>query len=243
MKTLYASLIVVVAGSSVAWSVGRSTRRDFLVEWAPNLAVEALSILVTIAVVQRLLDRQEKSQAARRRRVVHDRLSGALESIGEAMVYEHADTHVEQFEPINSRDVREIARHWGEGLTSADRPVSFMADELTDAVGLAAETIHEHRTRDADILGHDLIAAMDVWERSFEITTMALRISDERSDVEPKRSDRRRAGFHMLATGTVELAGALQADTGVAPKVGPHAAEHAFQWNELRAGRRDRLSD
>ncbi len=60
---LYAGLLVVSAGSTVAGI--RWPDSAFGNRFAPNLATEAMSVLVTIAVVRRLLDRQERAQRLR----------------------------------------------------------------------------------------------------------------------------------------------------------------------------------
>jgi hypothetical protein len=63
MLVLYVALGVVCAGS-VVMGVWLSDN-DFVSRFAPNLATEALAALVTIAVVRRLLERQERARRLR----------------------------------------------------------------------------------------------------------------------------------------------------------------------------------
>jgi hypothetical protein len=87
--------------------------------WAPNIATEAFSIAVTIAVVERIVTRQARERLRPRTERVIYWVGLNLRLFTSAVVTDYAGTHLHSFKPI-PRDLIEMFEFWLEEQKNED---------------------------------------------------------------------------------------------------------------------------
>lgn len=117
----------------------------------------AQTILVTVAVVNAILERRAKEQARDRVEQALRRVSGGFFSLGDALAWDYAALHGESYErPPN--DLRGLLAHWKGGLATRDRP---WPDDLHTFAGTKAiaRYLEEEIGRHERVLDHAFVAA------------------------------------------------------------------------------------
>jgi hypothetical protein len=155
--TRIALTLVAVAAIAAAISIV-SSRFD---NWAPNIATEALSIAVTVAVVERIVDRSRKAPLVERT-LAH--MKAEFARLVVAVALDYASTHRARAIP---RDALALLRQWLDDQDTADLPhMPLPPDEetLRDQAREFVRQVEQYEHRDKDMLEPDLRAAMrDLW--------------------------------------------------------------------------------
>lgn len=155
--------LLFVGLAALALLVWRSTERAD--EWLPNLAGEALSIAVTVAIVDRIIRREDQAKTDRRRYSVLGRIDGALLAFGWHVLEDYTATHGVTYDGVPN-DFVQMLGHWHEGLQDADLPREGSEPLIHWAGTRLADALDDIRTRDRDVIDHDLLVDLDhcVWE-------------------------------------------------------------------------------
>jgi hypothetical protein len=138
-----------------------------LSQWTPNIATEAISLLVTIAVVDRIIDNRERLRMKPRvERALRD-VGGDFRMLVRGIAWDYKATHVATFEPIPTTSLG-VLDHW---LANVGREDSERAihgeDDLPAAVSQAlhvATSLQRVRDNDKDVLEPEVVAAIDEFE-------------------------------------------------------------------------------
>jgi hypothetical protein len=93
MKWLYAGLAATALAAVAAWTLCRT---GWIQDLAPNVLTEALAILVTVAVVDRIVMRQRRQEAGGRVAQAMLALSGALYAIADFALWDYVEMHVNE---------------------------------------------------------------------------------------------------------------------------------------------------
>jgi hypothetical protein len=144
--------LVLRSASDTAW----------VVEWAPNLAVEALSIAATILIVDRIVRREE-------RRRLRPRLESAYRGIGRqvrSFLHGVAREYVKGHGHPDEADPRRFALAldaWlrAVGTDNVERRVDDGLPYLFHSASYHAEQLAAIADRDREILPPELVAAID----------------------------------------------------------------------------------
>jgi cell division protein ZapA (FtsZ GTPase activity inhibitor) len=104
-----AGLLVGLAGVAIFIDV----RYRALDAWMPAVAMSAITIAVTITVVDNLIRREERARSARRRLQANRRLYVALVSLTQAVLADYVGTHLHSDIEM-SGDPAELLRRWRE---------------------------------------------------------------------------------------------------------------------------------
>ena len=135
-----------------------SAATDWLSAWTPNIATEAISLLVTIAVVDRVVEKRDRDRARRRVEQVLSRVSGNLSFLTYVAIFDYADLHHGAGVELKSLSQRELLLHWKAGLPIVDVPWPDNPRILVASKALA-NTLEEQLRRHESVLEHDFVAA------------------------------------------------------------------------------------
>lgn len=169
-------LAAVAVAAVAAWFTA-----DALDEWAPNIATEALSIAVTIAIVERIV----RHEAQGRLRPRLERISSGIgvrfhESWIRVLALDYATTHIWTFCPLPTNTLA-LIDHWLAGQQEEDATRLEVLDGADPALFGSAESLADslqrYRESDRDVLEPDLIAAMDGFADSAKEAWVLYRVS------------------------------------------------------------------
>jgi hypothetical protein len=152
-------MLLVAAVGVVLWLT-----TDGLRAWIPNITVGAVTVALTITVVERAIRREARNR-------VQPRVDGAISSIGIefqmmllAVVRDYSSTHVDAFESV-PKDGVEMIELWLGGQDEIDAPRVRSDDDevpaLLSSARVFADQLERARERDRDVLEPALIRAMD----------------------------------------------------------------------------------
>src|SRR5205823_4330465 len=163
IRWLYVALAAVAAAAIVLWSV-RESLGPWAGAWMPNVGAGAATILITVAVVNRIIEQRERER-------IRPRLDRVLYGIGidwrmyvESLANDYAQTHLHSFEPIPNGTIA-LIDHWLASQESEDAERLEVQDggdpyPLTAAESLVT-SLQRVRETDREVLEPDLIAAID----------------------------------------------------------------------------------
>jgi hypothetical protein len=158
-RAIAVAMLVVAAVGVVLWQT-----TDGLRAWIPNITVGAVTVALTITVVERAIRREARSR-------LEPRVDGAISTIGVefqmmllAVVRDYSSTHVDAFEPV-PKDGVEMIELWLDSHDDIDAPRVRSDDGEVPALVSSARVFADHleraRERDRDVLEPALIRAMD----------------------------------------------------------------------------------
>jgi hypothetical protein len=170
LKGLYVALGAVAALALTLWLA-----RDFLgswaADWTPNLGTEAIAILVTVAVVDRIVRGRERDR-------LKPRVDRAMRDVGTEfrnMVWvvasDYKFTHVKTFTALPETSLG-VLDHWLENVDQedAERPSLDTREPFALARALqVATSLRRSRDDDRDVLEPDVVAQIDAFEESVRV--------------------------------------------------------------------------
>jgi hypothetical protein len=162
-----ATILVVVAAAGVAVYA-----EHWLQAWMPNVVIGALTVAVTITLV----DAAIKGDAERRNK---GRLGDALDAISYSLkgvlfdvALDYGQTHTDRHELPNGPI--EVFDFWLAEEPQRDRDHHLLADSgttmLIDGAGQLRDTLARHRTRDQDVFPTELLRTADRFIEAAENT-------------------------------------------------------------------------
>jgi hypothetical protein len=165
---LYVVLSAVIIVAAAGWGVGAAMDWPVLSDWGPNVAVEAASVLVTVAVVQRLLERREEKRVSLRRHFVWEDMARAIDRVAVDLEGEFALSHGvvdTRAHHLGGATAREVISAYREQRNYAETPLQteFARWEVSRSLEHLESTLESHRLRDLDIFQHDFIARLDAY--------------------------------------------------------------------------------
>jgi hypothetical protein len=164
MKLLYVGLIVVATTALILGHLIGSWAAD----WAPNVATEAIAILVTVAVVDRIVRGRERAR-------LRPRVDRAMREVGlsfqwvvRMVAMDYAQTHRDSFEAVPA-DSLGVLDHWTENADREDTGRRGLEDRdaIPIVVNVALDTagsLKRSRDNDRDVFEPDVVAQIDDFE-------------------------------------------------------------------------------
>lgn len=154
--------VTLAALAIVAWLVGLLA--DSLDNWAPNIVTEALSIAVTVAIVERIIRREQQKRLAPRVERVLWRVGVSFRSFVDAIALDYADSHYETFKEIPA-DTRDLIAMWLDEQENEDVLRTPLEGERLPMLVLSAQEfvgdLEQVRERDLDVMEPDLVRVVD----------------------------------------------------------------------------------
>lgn len=157
------ALLVLALALVALVAVGIAARFNAFDNWAPNIATEALSILVTVAVVERIVRRESERRVAPRRERALAVLSNAVVRFSMNASGDYLVTHLDNAVPPPSDPVG-ILDGWLLGYGNEDAPrrpgpggLSRFVDDCVELIERTQRVIDSDR----DVLPPDLVVAAD----------------------------------------------------------------------------------
>jgi hypothetical protein len=219
--------LVLVAVGAIAASAFTST----LKAWWPNIAVGAISIVVTVGLVGYIVRRE----ADRR---IRPRLDRVLMLIGlnvqdmvGSLVLDYAATHVGTYKAL-PRNVDSAIELWLKGLDDADRPplVYNGEDAVLSAANALGRELAGFRTNDLDVLDSRLVVAIEEFSQTVNLGMFSVAVHEsppnrlgelsdpaaEMKDHAKRLSDARRAAYRAIGTRLAKLVLAYRDQAGAA---------------------------
>jgi hypothetical protein len=159
-------MLLVAAVGVVLWYTTDGRRA-----WIPNITVGAVTVALTITVVERAIRQEARSR-------LQPRVDGAISAIGIefqmmllAVVRDYSSTHLDAFESV-PKDGEEMIELWLGSHDEIDAPRVRSDDGEAPALLLSAsvfaDELERARERDRDVLEPALIRAMDDFCLSME---------------------------------------------------------------------------
>ena len=167
------AVAAVVAGVA---NVVSETGRD----WTPNIATEALSVLLTIVVVDRIVARRRTEEERERVIQVVRRVSGDLHSLATFTLWDYRDMHPGHTYERPPSDLRGLLAHFKEGLATKEVPWPSDPRILT-ASKVMADHLEREITRHERVLDHGFVAAAYTYMRS-EMMSRNMYLLEEEED-------------------------------------------------------------
>ncbi len=152
--------LVVIASVAVVLDISMSFGRA----WWPNVAVSALTIALTITLVNRIALRDAQMRLAPRLKLAYADVAERLQSFALVVAREYATTHDDAHYRRPPCGVAAILEHWLEQVVSASLPHD-QRDSAIAAGGVLATGLDAVRIANLDVLEPNLTAAMDECSR------------------------------------------------------------------------------
>src|SRR5438034_4765508 len=128
-RLLYVFLLAIALLAVWVWRSGQqSGRANWAQDWVPGIGTSAMTILITVAVVDRILGRRERLQRQRRlRSIVGDGfvnygIYGAWQTHLNAVAGDYAEGHLNSYQRPR-RDTLGLLRDWLDGQAAEDVPL------------------------------------------------------------------------------------------------------------------------
>jgi len=110
LRSLAAFLTAIAAAAILT-----AAKTSWLSAWTPNIAAEALSLLLTIAVVDRVVARRQTEDARTRVEQALRRVSGGLHALTDFVVWDYNKMHQQTYlRPPN--ELRALLEHFIAGI-------------------------------------------------------------------------------------------------------------------------------
>jgi hypothetical protein len=168
MRRLYIGLAAIAALMFVLWLVRDQFLGSWAANWTPNLGTEAIAILVTVAVVDRIVRGHERAR-------LKPRVDRALQDVGSAfrtmvrlVASDYKFTHAKTFKPLPKTSLG-VLDHCLENVDQEDAKRLGMDTGEPVVLALAqneATSLKRSRDDDRDVLEPDLIAQIDAFAES-----------------------------------------------------------------------------
>ncbi|MHB1865456.1 MAG: hypothetical protein ACYCPS_04855 [Candidatus Saccharimonadales bacterium] len=162
-----ATILVVVAGAGVFVYAEHWLRR-----WMPNVVIGALTVAVTITLVDAAIKGDAKHRSKGRLGDALDAISYPLKGVLFYVALDYGQTHTSRRE-LPSGPV-EVFDFWLAEEPQRDRDRHLLADSdttiLIDGAGRLRDTLERHRTRDQDIFPTELLRTADRFIEAAEHT-------------------------------------------------------------------------
>jgi hypothetical protein len=164
---LYLALGTTGSAAFLLWFASGSSESGWLRSWTPNIATESLSILVTVAVVNRILEKGEQRRLKPRvDRAMRD-VGGDYRMLVRAIAWDYKATHVGTFEPVPETSLG-VLDHWDANVEREDTERQVHgAGDIPFAISGALNTatsLQRVRESDREVLEPDVVAAIDEFE-------------------------------------------------------------------------------
>lgn len=144
-------------------------RHDKLREWAPNIAVTAFALAITITVVEWILRREARARLRPRVERVGQSIEVAFESFISGVCIDYAATHGARYYEIPDNAI-DMLNLWLTEQDMEDRPRELQGNErlpmLADAAMECINELEESRARDLDVLEPEFVRAIDDFRQS-----------------------------------------------------------------------------
>lgn len=207
------ALVGIAAIGVVAWFTISA-----LNAWAPNVTVGALSIAITITVVERAIRSEARSWIRPRVETVIWAIDDGLRDLLLAIVFDYAGTHINTFLPIQTDGI-EIIELWLSEQNTEDAPRLSRAEKgmpsdellLHEARDLA-QSLERLRTRDVDVIAPALVRAIDDFVGGVHAAGYLLDFA-ERHQADSVNGERR-GSLRTVVKATQDFALALWRDGG-----------------------------
>ena len=151
--TTLTAILLTALGIIVALVDARS---DTLGNWTPNIATALWSIAITIAIVDRIVERHQRNQARDRIEQALTKVRAGFHVFADFTLSDYGQMHTSRYERPPA-PLRDLLSHFKDGLESAD----VWLDE--PSVLVASETlsrwVEEQIQRHDPVLDHSFIAA------------------------------------------------------------------------------------
>jgi hypothetical protein len=151
--------MVVALVSYVGWRFS-----DALDDWAPNVATEAMSIAITVLIVERIVRAEHRRRVRPRVERVVSRIGLDLRMFTGAVVIDYAGTHHSSFRSI-PHTTEALLDFWLAEQSNEDAARQALEGEWLPMVLLEAREFVRHlqdvRERDLDVMEPDLVSALD----------------------------------------------------------------------------------
>lgn len=156
------ALGLIFVAVAIAW--------DWLDAWAPNLATEAFAIALTIAVVERIVRREDRRRLQPRVESAMHALRQEFRRFVDGVTVDYAGTHLHSFRPL-PRDALEFLDQW---LADKDKQDACHAPRRGDpeqlplvlhqGIELGKALVH-YRELDREVMEPELVRAIDdyIW--------------------------------------------------------------------------------
>lgn len=153
---LAAVLVGVAIGAVIVYATTKA-----LDPWMPNVATGALSIAITITVVDKLIRRADDARIERRRQQAYRRLAMALVSLTQTVLMDYVGTHLHSDIEM-SGDPAELLKRWREDDVDTPRrpPPHGARPFVLDAAVEFATDVKRVADADHDVLPDDLLTTM-----------------------------------------------------------------------------------
>jgi hypothetical protein len=169
-RVALATIVIALAGG-IVYAVGWARA------WMPNVVVGALTVAVTVTVIERAFQREAEDRLKPRRDDVWQSLSRGLRSLIKSIAADYGFHHLDTFEPIPENPAA-IIDHWLAGRQTEDAEDSihpprlrvfnvtvpvpdWSAPPLVEAGERFAALLNRERERNREVIDPRLIHAID----------------------------------------------------------------------------------
>jgi hypothetical protein len=158
--TVWVALVFVVVGLA-GIVLGR---HDKLREWAPNIAVTAFALAITITVVERIVRSEERARVRPRVEYTIYWIGLGFRDMTRHIAMDYAYTHRASFHEIPA-DASQMFKLWLTDLDKQDQPRALndgaRLPTLLSRAQEFASGLERARERDVDVLEADLVLEID----------------------------------------------------------------------------------
>jgi hypothetical protein len=146
--------LAAVAGLAIVLSA--ATR--VIGNWTPNIATEAISLLLTIVVVDRVVAHRRTEDERGRVEQALRRISGDFHVLADFVLWDYADMHQGDTYRRPPHDLRGLLTHFKDGLATREGPWPSLPRILTASKAIS-DRLDEQISRHERVLDHAFITA------------------------------------------------------------------------------------
>jgi hypothetical protein len=198
LRTLYVSLCLILGAALVLW-IFRENLGPWASAWMPNVGTDAAAILVTVAVIDRIVRRAEFVDKQPRLDRALKAIAGQLRTAGFVASALYVFTHSTRPDPLPTT-VREALHLLRREVRTEEGPPPLL--DKDDEVGALArrfdEVLRLHRSLDSDVLDDELLLAIDVLISDLEVVQIAL-VEATRKQTQERQNEVRQIAYHLWA--------------------------------------------
>jgi hypothetical protein len=170
--TVWVAVVFVVVGLAGIY-LGR---HDKLREWAPNVAVTAFALAITITIVERIVRSEERARVRPRVEYTIFWIGLGFRDITREVAMDYACTHRANFHEIPA-DASQMFKLWLTALNKEDQPRTLHDGARLPPLLLRAQEfasgLERARERDVDVLDTDLVLEIDEFLQRIDTATVA----------------------------------------------------------------------
>jgi hypothetical protein len=199
--TPFALALLVLGGLGVYWG-----RDDKFREWAPNIAVAAFGLAITITVVEWIVRNEARRRLKPRTEQVISRMRFDLTSLIEAIVIDYAGTHVDTFREIPASSMAMINQWLADQDREDQERQPLPGDTYPMLILEGMEFLRQleiARSRDRDVMEPELVAAID--DINWHVSKARMFYGFAESDFgDPEKT--KRSAVRLIVEGTKKFA-------------------------------------